>query len=198
MILKTLITFSFFSVSGKINDKERQYYTFRSAGALSRPFGYDVWQIVPEQCRMRNNISNKFIQLWEIILVTLRTRLETKVRKWLHVGAEGFRLCLLLNRHSGVTLTRILSRNSGSNSIIPCYNMSYQEVTICSFRMAGGHYLFLGSYLALFVLYVHISEGRTHIDIGSDEYKQITSASRQPVSREKRGNSFRRNIKPKS
>ena len=143
MILKTLITFSFFSVSGKINDKERQYYTFRSAGALSRPFGYDVWQIVPEQCRMRNNISNKFIQLWEIILVTLRTRLETKVRKWLHVGAEGFRLCLLLNRHSGVTLTRILSRNSGSNSIIPCLYVILISDNL-EFQNGGGTLSLLG------------------------------------------------------
>ena len=111
-------------ISGKINDKERQYYTFRSAGAPSRPFVYDGWQIVPEQCRMRNNISNKFIQLWEIILVTLRTRLETKIGsdstpRWGRRVSIVI-LCLLLNRHSGVTLTRILSPNSGL-VLIPYY-----------------------------------------------------------------------------
>ena len=116
-----------------------------------------------------------------------------KNRKWLHVGAEGFRLWYCVYSwtdtrgwHSQVT--RILSPNSGL-VLIPYYIKKCN----CSFRMAGGQYFILGSSLALIVLSAHISEGRTHSDYGSDEYKQLSTTSLHPVSREKRGNSFIQN-----
>ena len=120
--------------------------------------------------------------------MTLRTRLETKIGSDSTLGPKGFDCDIVFtleqtlggDTHKDIVAKLWLSSNS----------LLYQEVTKCCFRMARGQYFILGFSLALIVLSAHISEGRTHSDIASDEYKQLSTTSLQPVSREKRGNSF--------
>ena len=124
--IKTLITLA--SFSGEINDKERWYCTRRSGGRRVGSVGRlcDGWRIDPEHSLCDEKYYQTPIhttRLWEIFLVTLCTWLETKIGSNSSLGPKGFDcdLYLLLHRHSGVTLARILSKVPGYTDMTRCY-----------------------------------------------------------------------------